>query len=363
MVTIAQKILRKIIPKKKERILREISEEELEQNKKLNAQSKYIQSLEAQISRRQAKDRKEHVEEQDNLDDIELIKQLERKSEEIKRAKYIGSYDLARLFRKLEKDKRFSQKFEIVDKDDKTVFDKFKTLLVLPNGNIGIKGKSGEIWAEGPTLRHIIHKPESIRNQIRRGRILLPYDENFNILPDLENLEHPEMTYDDSDYSWHMSEERVKKIKELIIERDKEIQDLREDKEHHEQLIADLRNKIKDMELAKNSWMNQSLQAQTQLSVALANEKERNKRFLELDRDLTVAQEQKLLADDVKQKYEDAFKQIIDELEDEKSKTLVKRAKLEVWNDIKRARKMLPKEVLVNPEEKEENKEGGIIKR
>jgi len=352
MVSIAQKIFGSLFGKKKDRILHDISEEDINKSKKVKAQSKYIQSLEAQISKRQAQDRLKKVEKKDFEDEVDLIKQLEEKEEEIKTKKYKNSFDLFKIPLLMKKNKKF--KVELTDKDDNTIFDALKTFLILKNGDIAIQGESGEVWAEGPTLRHIIHKPESIRNQIRRKRILLPYDENFKPLPDLENMEIPEMSYDIEDGKWNISEERIKKVKDMIIERDEDIRDLRDDKKKNEQTIADLRNKVQDLELAKDNWKKQTENSQAELSVALANEKEMSKNFVQLDRDLTVAQDQKGLADNIKEKYDEALKEIIEELEDEKAKTKLKRARLEIWKDIKRARKLLPKEV---PEEKTEEKE------
>ncbi len=353
MTSIAQKILRSF--KKKDRILHEISEEDIERSKKIKAQAKYIQSLEAQISKRQAQDRLKKVKEIDTNEEIDLIKQLEKKEEELKLKKLKNAFDLSKLFKKLE-NKKFRDRFEIADKDDKAVFDKFKTFLILDNGNIAIQGKSGEVWADGSTLRQVIHKPESIKNQIRRGRLLLPFDENFKTIPDFENLEMPEMSYNEEEDNWNISEERIKKVKEMIMERDYLITELREDKEKNEQTIADMRNKIQDQSLAINNWKKQTENSQAELSIAMKNDKEMSKKFYQMDRDLSVSQEQKLLSDDIKEKYDTALKSVLNELEDEKSRTAIRKAMQQVWNDIREARKMIPKIEIKQEEVKEPQK-------
>jgi len=330
--------------KKKDRILTQL-DTDVEESKKIKELTKYSRSLEAQISKTKADKRAKQTEQKDITDDIDLIKKLEERSREIENKKYKGSYDLSLLFRRLMKDPTFAKKLEISDKDDKKVFDKFKTLRILTNGNIAMQGKSGEIWAEGPTLRDIIYKPESLRNQIRRGRILTPYDENFKYIPDLEMWTIPELSYDETDDSYHESEERRMNIKEKFIELDGDNRKLREDKAHLEQTIAGLRNKLQDMELAKKKWQSQSENSQSELSLVMDSHGEIVKKLGQLDRDVVSSQEQKQIAEDRADKIEDANKKMLDELEEQKSKTSQRMARDENQRDIEWARKTIPKEV------------------
>lgn len=345
-----------ISKKDNDKILREIDESKIKENKIIKDQAKYIQVLEARESKRDAIERAKKVEKKEVVDDVDLIKQLEKKQMIIDKERYKGAYDLFRLFKKLDKNKKFKERIEIRDKDNVKVFDIFKTILVLKDSNLAIQGRSGEIWAEGPTLRDIIHKPESIRNQIRDEKILIPYDENFNPIPDLEMIEMPEMTYDEENDEYNISEERMEPVKKLIIKRDVQIRKLREDKETKEQTIADLRNKNQDLELAKQNWKSQTENIQSDLSVALENDRLMRKKWAEMDQDLTTAQEQKELESEIVSKYKSAFATLLGELEDEKSRTKVRKAELEVWRDIKRAKKLLPKQ-----SEDTEKKESEVI--
>lgn len=326
--------------KRKDRILTDIDEETIKKEKIIREQQKYIQSIEAQLSHQSAKERKKRVDEVNLQEDLSLIRELEAKQEEIEKEKYYGSYNLATLFKNLSKKKYH---VDITDKEDKIIFDRLKTIRILNNGTLAIQGKSGQIWSEGNCLRDLIHKPESFKNQIKRKRILMPYDEKFNYTVDLNELEKGEMSYDTNTKEWNVGEEMRKKVTEMIKDRDVIIQELREDKRHHEQLISDLRNKIQDMELAKESWKSQAENSQKELSIALENEKQMSSQFNNVDRNFLVATENKNLLEQIKDKYENAFDEIAEEIEDEKSRTKIKRAKLEVWTDIKKAIKMVPK--------------------
>lgn len=341
-------------PKIKYRHLTDLEEEEKEE--KIRQLIKYTRSLEAQISRRQAKDRLKKVEEKDKEDDLDLIKELQKKQKEIDSQQYRISYDLGKLFFRLFNDKDFAKSLEIADKDDKVVFDKFKTFRILEDRKLAIQGKSGRIWSKGHLLKSVIFKPETLGNQIRRRRILIPYDENLMPHIDLENEEMPEMSYNPEEGIWNISEEQIEKVKHQLMKRDIQINNLREDKQHLEKTIADMRNKNQDLKLAKESWKSQAENSQSELAIALENEMETNKKFGKLDRDITTSREQKELADEINKKYQEAFKVILKELEDKKSQTIVRKVKDETQRDIVWAKQQIPKEIhtTINKEEPEE---------
>lgn len=361
MVSLGKKIWNSITGKKKtrERILRDISEDSLKSDKEKNAQAKYIQALETQVSKFSAEKRHKQVDEINTQDDLDLIEKLKEEQKRLEKEKYMNSYDLMLLFRKLIKNKNnFANKLEISDKNDVHIFDKFKTIRILKNGYLAIQGRSGEIWAEGPRIEHIIHKPESLKNQIRRGRILIPYNEDLRFVPDLENYEMEEMSYnpeaENESERWNISEERFKKVKEMIMERDELINQLREDKEKNEQTIADLRRKNQDLKLSMKSWQTQAETNQSNLSAALDHEKQMSQRLLSVDRDLAIAQEQKKLTEEENKALETAYGSVVEELEDDKSKSERRKAKDEVHTDLAMAKKLVPEQIIKTIENEQE---------
>jgi len=348
--------------KKKDRILTDLDEDTIKKEKLIKELVKKNQSLEAQLSHISAKKRKDKTEERNLQEDLSLVQELAEEQEKIENERYYGSFDLAKLFRNLPKKKYH---IDISDKDDKVIFDRLKTIRILNDGSLAIQGKSEQIWSEGISIRDLIFSPESFKNQIKRKRILMPYDKDFNRSVDLNEIKEGEVSYNPDSDEWNIGEEKRRKVTSMLIDRDKLIQDLREDKKHKEQLISDLRNKIQDMELAKDSWKHQAENSQKELSIALENEKLMSGGFNVTDRNYTIAMEQKALLEEVKDKYERAFDEITEELEDEKARTKIKKAKLEVWNDIQRARKVMPEKTRFiegKPvEEKEEPvNQGGI---
>jgi len=210
--------------------------------------------------------------------------------------------------------------------------------------------------------------PESFRNQIKRRRILMPYDQEFNRSVDLNEIMEGEVSYNPEEDLWNIGEEKRRKVTEMLIERDKLIQELREDKKHKEQVISDLRNSLQDIELAKESWKHQADNSQKELKIALENDRLITQKFNEINRNYTVSMEHNSLLEEVKDKYETAFDEIAEELEDEKARTKIKKAKLEVWNDIQRARKVMPEKTrFIEGKPVEENSmqlnpQGGIVK-
>ena len=357
----------------KERILTEFNpdiESKDEEIKKLLLVTKELykknQSLEGQLSKIIANKKSKETEQLNKIEDIELIKELKENSKEIERKKYDGSFALIELFKELRDNKKFRENFELVDRNDKKVFDIFYSFVILPNGNIGIQGRSGEIWSEGRTLNEVLFKPETIKNQIRRKRLLLPYDENYNYIPDLEKLETKEITYNEKDEIWEISDERTKPFISCLIERDKSIHQLRKDKAHHEQVITDFREKLKDMELAKESWKNQVEFNKSQLHLALDNEKQTTAVLGRLQRDLVVSQQQKEISDELKDKLRIALDKIVEELEENLSQTTERRKKDEVMRDLEWAKTILPEKTTVIEEEKLERPKitpGEVIRR
>lgn len=318
---------------------------DVEENIIIKEQAKKIQALEGQISKIRADKVREKVIRDNVSSEIELIEELQKKSQSIEREKYHRPFSLLAFYKRLLTNKNFAEKLELVDKDDKKVFDKFKTFVILDNGSIAIMGKSGEVWAEGNNLDEIIFKPETFKNQIRRGRITLPYDENFNYIPDLEKVMMPEMSYDEEEDKWNISEERLVPFKEMIIDRDKRIFELREDKKFNEQTIADLRNKVREIDLAVRSWKSQAETSKAELSIALESARDTSSKMAEINRNYVVAQEQKLIVDNLNEKLNNILDKLAEQLEDEKSKTALRLAKDEIQADIGWARTQIPKEI------------------
>lgn len=340
-----------IFKRDKYKVLTDINPD-VEDNIIIKEQSKKIQALEGQLSKIVADKKLKEVKKLDEEAEINLIKELREGAINIKKKKYGDYFLLSSFFKKTKLGKIKNREIELSDRNDFKVFDYFKDFVILNNGHLGILGESGEIWSEGETIDNIIFKPETLGNQLRRKRILLPYDKDFNFIPDLEKIKVPEISYDEKEDKWSVSEERIQPFINLLIERDKKIFNLKKEKEHHEQVMTDLRNSIKDEQLAKESWKIQAESIKSQLSIAIENERQITNIVGSLNRDFITAQEQKEISDNLKEKYSEALNKIIEELEEEKSQTTERRKKDELQRDMEWMIKKMPKqEVVMQSEE------------
>lgn len=342
---------------KKDKIRTPIDADLIKENKLIKEQSKKIQALEGQLSRVQANTREKKTEKQEEVYEQKLIEELLDKETEIKRNKYENHFPLKVLYRKLlsMKGKKFANKLELVDKDDKKVFDIFKDFCFLPNGNLAIIGKSGEVWAEGKSVNQIIYKPESFKNQIKRKRILLPYDENYKYVPDFENLLMPQISYDDSDDSYHESEEVMKTVKQMVMERDDEIRDKGEKIEHLEQTIAALRNTLRDSQRAKSVYQNSSEVSQTEVSKALEKSMQFEQKMGEMQMTIVKLQEQKNITEKLKEGLEQINYELLEKQQEMGSKTDLRRA-MELTEHYSRvAKDLTPRQIIEHhtPEKQE----------
>jgi len=299
--------------------------DEVEWNQEKKELMQRNKSLEGQLSRIQADSRKKITGEKNLLEEIDLIKELKEKSDKIEHKKYEGIFSLDLISKKLSKDKKF--KIELVDKDDSYTFDYFKDFVVMSNGNIGIRGISGEVWADGKTLNNIIWKPETLRNQIRRKRFQLAYDKDFKYIPDLEKILMPEIKYDESVEEFYESEQVMRPFKEMLIERTKEIQELLENKSYLEKTNELMHKKIQQIEQAFKVMKQRSEIADSETSKAIQTTIDSLKSVGEMARSNIILQDQKLTIEVLKEKGETIIQTLMDTLEEENSKTSIQKAK------------------------------------
>jgi len=295
-----------------------------EESKKLKEAFKKIKSLEAQISDEKASKVKKEDDKKDFLDELRLIKEIKQKSEKIENKKFEGHFEINKIFDLM---KRYTKlKIELTDKDDKKTFDLFKSFVILPNGNLGIKGMSEEIWAYGSTLNHLIHKPESIKNHIKRKRIPLPFDSEHRFIPDLEKIAIPEIKYIPEDDEFRESEELVRPIKDMIMERELQINKQRVDISYLESLNANLTRNLRNIERSFSLLKSQMSIENSELTQSINGMLEMSKRLGSVTRLNNQLMQQKMTTDEIKDMQEEVIKKLIDEAENEKSKVALRRA-------------------------------------
>ena len=335
--------------KRKDRLLTSLNPDE--ESKQIKEAFKKIQSLEAQLSNVKVKEKNVDEEKKDFLDELSLVKELKKKSDIIENKKFKGHFEIESIHNYLRRYKK--AKIEITDRDDTLVFDTFKTFVFLPNGNIGIKGISGEIWAYGSTLNHIIYKPESIKNHLKRKRIPIPYDSKHKPLPDLEKFMMRELKYYPEDDEFAESDELLRPVKEMIMDREKELHKRGEHIEYLEKLNSLNHRKIMKIQRDLNLLKEKAGMENSELSIAIDGMIQYAKQLGNTTRQNILLTDGKLTIDEIKERQDIVITKLLNEVEDKKSKTALRQAKDELQRDFQMADKFGKKTIINKTEEVE----------
>jgi len=320
--------------------------DEVEQSIREKELIKKVAGLEGQLSKIQADKRIKKVDDKNLIDELGLINEIKDKSNEIEHKKHDGTFSLGAIAIKLSENKKL--KIEIVDKDDSRKFDYFKDFVVMNNGNIGIRGKSGEVWAEGKELSDIIWKPETLKNQFKRKRIQMCYDKDFKFIPDLEKLMMPEIGYDEDSEEFFESERDMRPFKEMLMERTQEINKLTERNAYLDK-VTELKNKkIQQIEQSWTILKQRSEIADSETSKAIGSTIDSLKAIGSMARENAVLQDQKLTSDELTEKKDLIINALMDTLEDEEGRTAQQKAK-DAWKLMFAfAKKNAPKTIIEN---------------
>ena len=214
------------------------------------------------------------------------------------------------------------------------------------NGNIAIRGKSGEIWAEGESLSDIIWKPETLKNQFRRKRILMTYDKNFKRIPDLEKLMMPEIGFDDEKDEFFESEQVMRPFKEMLMERTKEIHELGEKNSYLEKVVELQNKKVQSIEQSWKVLQMRSEIADSETSKAIGSTIDSLKVIGSMARDNAILQDSILTEKELTEKKDLIINSLMNTLEDEEGKTSGQKAEYAWKMMFSFAKKNAPKTIV-----------------
>ncbi len=332
--------------KKADRVLTSLNPDEKD-NKVIKELFKKISSQEQQLSEISVKKKEKDLEKEEFLSDLRLVKELKEKSKRIESKGNKNFYELSKIYFYLKKYK--NAKIDITDRDDEVVFDLFDNFGFVGD-QFAIRGKSGKIWSLGKNLNYVIYKPESIRNHLKRKKIPIPYDKDLKPVPDLDKMLMGELKYDGEEDSFRESEEFVRPIRKIFQDKERKIYSLLKDKEYHESLIIQLTNNFKKLEREIEVHKLEAKVSNSGLSDALLSLRELSNQIGNTVRQNTLLVHGKLSSDEIIEKYEVVFKRLLDEMEDEKAKTAIRRAKDELHSDLQFTQKLDKKPIVVNVE-------------
>ncbi len=283
------------------------------------------QSLKAQIGEYKAQEKEVEEDSKDEQIKEELIKRLNKKQEIIEEKRVGRNFSFgkfyARIFgvdftKAMKKKNYFKESLEITDKDDVEVLGMFKDILSLNNGDLGLLDTNKQIIARGKTLSDIIWKPESLNNHMRRGRIPIPYNVDGNFVPDLENMQMPEIVYNEEKDDYDEAQEFTRPFKEMIIDREKEIQRLQKLTERGELLITKLTRQNDDLKRTSHVLKIRSEASTTELSKVMEKSLEYDKRIGEMHRKIVALSETNAMKEIMKERLEHINRQLMEKVEE-----------------------------------------------
>lgn len=325
-----------------------IDEEMIKKDRIVQEMAKKLQSQDAQLSKIFAEKKSESDKTNPDESLIQKVSELENQKQELTNKKFKNSVSLKKIFKELSKPKYKKKKYQIdvTDKDDKVILGKFNDFIILPDGSFGISGTDGKMLSYGKTLRQVIYKPESLANQFKRRRITLPCNEDYIFIPDIEEYELPECSYDEESGKIKWAKIREKPLKKLIIEREMLIRDKDMYIEKIEQDKVDLVRKLRDVERASRIHKNIGETSQTELSKAMDMSIQFEQKVGDLQMRVVKLQELQLINERLLDGIKNINQELVTKAEEMGSKTEFRKALDLTQNLISYAHTKIPKTII-----------------
>lgn len=325
-----------------------LDEDLLNRDNTIKELAKKVQSQDAQLSKISAEERKMSLKEKEIDKEQEAIKSLNDRKKELDEKKYLGTFSFYKFFKKLIRDRKFRSKFEISDKDDSVIFGKFGDIVVFPDNEMGILDVGGRILAKGDTLNKIIYKPFSIRNQVRRKRFLLPCDRNFIGIPDLEEEELPECTYNEKTGKIRWAKIREKPLRQLLVDRELKISEYNKYIERLEITKSELVRKTKELKRENEILKNNKNTTEVELSKTSGIQKQLFNKMTDMQNKIEILTQTKERLEEMRVRLENVNKKLIEKVEEVGAQTQFRQVLGTVQNLIEWSKLQLG-ETVINP--------------
>lgn len=308
--------------KREKEVLVHLDQELVRKNEQVKALTQELRGRDAQISKLLAEKKEEEIEESNEEREDKIKQKLIDEERKIKQEKFSGHASLKLLFEK----KRLLKDMEICDKDDTVSFGNMGDLMI---GKLGfvLTDSYGNVLSYGKRIDHVIYKPESLLNQIKRGRILIPFDKDYNPAIDWEELEIAEPKYDEKEKVYRETSHLRKKARDLIIEKDKEIRRLNQYLERIENTNIKLQRELDDKSRNTKYLKQENENYKSELSQSLQSSQQFNLVSGEMQRQITDLTEMKSLYEQKLAVYENTIKDLLEKLEESGDKTAYRKAK------------------------------------
>ena len=277
---------------------------------------KKLSAQDAQLSKVSAEEKLKEEEESEEEREQKLIKKVKEQVREVEEKKYGGSFSFGEFYSFLLKNPRLREKLEITDRNDTKIFGKYGDFVILPDTCFGVTTSDGELVSYGKTLRHVIYKPESLGNHIRRGRIPLPCDKNGIFFPDIEEHKLPESIYDKQTGKIKWAKISEKPLKQLIIDRDRRIVSDSQYIERLEKTKSDLARNNNKLEREIQILKDNKETTRVELSKSIHLQKQYYRKLGTLQNKIVILEEKKKVLENLRNRLEEVNKKLLAKVEE-----------------------------------------------
>jgi hypothetical protein len=333
-----------------------LNPEQIERDAMIRRMAEALKTAQAQLAEYQAKERDEVEDEKDEAVQQEMIKKLNEKQKEIHEEEIGMAFSFKEFMTAVDK----GLKIEVTDKDDKAIFGMFGNFVSLESGELALVDTNGKLIVKGPNLSSIIYKPEGLHNYLKRGRLPIPYDENKQYVPDLEKILMPEMIYNPETDDYTESRELIRPIKDMILERERELSESRQYTERLEHQLNGLRQELNEVKRANSIYKVKAENADSELSKVMGKEIERDMHMGDVYRRVVSSTELLAVKEKVISQLENINRELMAKAENLGVKSDFEKLQANIMDNIEWAKGIVPEKVTYigsqEPSEKTETK-------
>lgn len=336
---------------KKETVYTPLDADVQKQNK---AMAQELAVLKAQIARIKAFEKKEQEAEKDKDEEQEIIRDLNEQKRKIDLEDTGDTISLVKFILRAFKLSINGQiipkiKIELTDKDDNEVFSQLGDIQISSeSGNLLLVDMHGNPLIQGDSLDSVIWKPATIGNQLKRNRLALPRDKEFNPVLDVEEMMIPDVMYDESSNSWKHTAEYQKKAIDLLISERMKTRSVQLENERLEKALLEDKRLITELEKTLRVYSTNSQVGQAELSKVLAQNLQMIANFHDYQARITTMNQKKLTAEEMKENAEKINAELRTKVENIDSSSVKEIAKEEFFDEGERWKELLPEKTPVN---------------
>lgn len=285
----------------------------------------------------------------------EIAIDLKSQKKEIDSERYGRWMSMRKFFYKFEHDKKFREKFEAADMNDEKSW-KFGDFKISTKGYWAITDSKGNLIKISYGVGGLIYKPESIFNQIKRGRLLLARDKNGDFVEEfdegeIENEEIKIPVWNDTEKRYGFTSVSKKNARELVIELMDKIREFKDKCERLELISADLKNENYELKNVISLFKFNSEKGKSMLTEAKDFLFAMNMNMTDLEKRVSTQSEQLVFNERLLGVKDTIIAKLLSDLEKTGGMTARRKAEAEIKGDLE-----FLKTMVITPAVKEESK-------